>query len=98
MTSLKEPVCFAMFALAILGARVAFAQTEIDPKYPIHDRARPQPPIVDSGSESSQATPRRPPSDAVALFDGKDLSLWRQKDGSPARWKLGTGYFEVAPG
>lgn len=87
---------FAVFTLGILAAPLALAQTEIDPKFPIHDRDRPQPLVVDPG-EGSQGTPGRPPSDSIVLFDGKNLSLWRQKDGSPAHWKLGNGYFEVVP-
>jgi hypothetical protein len=31
------------------------------------------------------------------LFDGRDLSKWTQKDGSPAKWKVADGYFEVVP-
>lgn len=77
---------------------LVFAQTHIDLHYPQHDRNRPQPAVVDAGTPSSQETPGRPPSDAVVLFDGKDLSKWRQKDGSAAKWKLGAGYFEVTPG
>jgi len=76
----------------------ADAQTHVDPNYPIHDRNRPQPAVVDPGTASSQTTPGQTPSDAIVLFDGRDLSKWRQKDGSPAKWKLGTGYFEVVPG
>lgn len=98
MGTFIEPGYFAILALAILGAPVALAQTQIDPKYPLNDRARPQPAVVDPGSGSSQAAPGRPPSDAIVLFDGKDLSQWRQENGSPARWKLGDGYFEVVPG
>src|SRR5215467_1117118 len=74
------------------------AQTEIDPSYPIRDRSRPLPPVVDPGTSSSQATPGRPPSDAIVLFDGQDLARWRMRDGSPAKWTLGDGYFEVVPG
>lgn len=39
------------------------------------------------------------PADAIALFDGKDLSGWlkRGKD-EPAAWKVENGYFEVVPG
>jgi hypothetical protein len=81
-----------------MGAACALAQTHIDPNYPIHDRGRPQPAVVDPGTASTQDTPGRPPADAVVLFDGKDLARWRQQDGSPARWKLGPGYFEVVPG
>jgi hypothetical protein len=76
----------------------AFAQTQVDPRYPQHDRDRPQPAVIDAGTQSSQDSPGRPPSDAVVLFDGTDLSKWRQKDGSAAKWKLGAGYFEVIPG
>jgi hypothetical protein len=47
--------------------------------------------------------PRAPPSDAIILFDGRDLSRWRTWGESPeqqlpAQWKLGEGYFEVVPG
>ncbi|HLY51788.1 MAG TPA: DUF1080 domain-containing protein [Steroidobacteraceae bacterium] len=85
-------------AALLLRTACAPAQTDIDPHYPIHDRDRPQPAIVDPGTASTQQTPGRAPADAVVLFDGKDLAHWRQQDGSAARWKLGPGYFEVAPG
>lgn len=39
-----------------------------------------------------------PPSDAIVLFNGTDLSRWRRDDGSPARWIVRDGYVEVAPG
>jgi len=41
--------------------------------------AQPQPQVVDPGA------PGRPPSDAVVLFDGKDVSAWVTRDGSPTR-------------
>src|SRR5690348_2178606 len=74
---------------------VILAQTSIDLRYSQHDRNRPQPMVVVPSTPSSQETPGRPPSDAVVLFDGRDLSKWRQKDGSVAKWKLGVGYFTV---
>jgi hypothetical protein len=47
------------------------------------------------------AAPGAPPSDAIVLFDGKDLSKWvqRGRDGREfePKWKVGNGYFEVAP-
>jgi len=36
-----------------------------------------------------------PPSDAIVLFDGKDLSAWRAGDGGPARWKIVDEVMEV---
>ena len=39
------------------------------------------------------------PSDAIVLFDGKDLSQWRsQKDKGAAKWKVADGFFEVVKG
>src|SRR5204863_697774 len=35
------------------------------------------------------------PSDAVVLFDGKDLSKWSGGGGKPAGWKVVDGYAEV---
>lgn len=39
------------------------------------------------------------PSDAIILFDGKDMSQWESaKDGSPVKWKIVGNHFEVEPG
>jgi len=38
----------------------------------VHDRRRPQPPMVEAGKK-----PGAPPADATVLFDGKDLSQWQ---------------------
>jgi len=35
------------------------------------------------------------PSDAVVLFDGKDLSKWKSRDGNEAKWKVEDGDFNV---
>lgn len=39
-----------------------------------------------------------PPSDAVVLFDGKDLSKWKSRDGSEAKWKVDNGEITVVKG
>ena len=58
----------------------------------VHDIDRPRPAAVDPGTPSTQERVGRPPSDAVVLFDGKDMSKWQW----PARgWKLENGYLEV---
>lgn len=104
-----------LFLLASL-ALIAFAQTPA-PKpnhdlgfddtpmlpglpYHVHDYKRPHPPVVKPSS-----TPGGPPSDAIVLFDGRDLSQWMAKPSSITKaggdmqpeWKLGNGYFEVVP-
>jgi hypothetical protein len=70
---------------------------QVNTKWKIHDPDRPLPPVIDPGTASTQDAPGRPPSDAVVLFDGKDLSRWAATDGSAAKWKVENGYFEVMP-
>jgi hypothetical protein len=75
----------------IINGVAGFQDTPMQPdgRWHVHDPARPQPPIVTPGSFSALATP---PSDAIVLFDGKDLSQWRdKKSGDPAPWLLQDG-------
>ena len=73
-------------------------------RYRIHDDARARPPVVNPGEAG------KPPSDAVVLFDGKDLSNWLRWDGplgydyakgektgktGPPAWKVSNGAIEV---
>lgn len=46
----------------------------------VHDSDRPNPRIVEPGTASTQETPGKAPSDAIVLFDGKDLSKWASRD------------------
>jgi hypothetical protein len=69
-----------------------------DPQWLVHDRNRPSPPVVDPGTVSTQEQPGRPPSDAVVLFDGKNLSGWVAMDGSPTKWVVKDGALECVPG
>jgi len=84
-------------ALFIAFGGFSLAQNKVDPKWQIHDPNRPVPPVIDPGTPSTEEAPGRPPSDAVVLFDGRDLAKWAHKDGSAAKWKVENGYFEVAP-
>ena len=86
----------SMIAVLFLSA-VPICRAQVDPKWQIHDRDRPTPTAISPGTSSTQDSPGRAPSDAIVLFDGKDLSLWAQKDGSAAKWKVENGYFEVVP-
>lgn len=55
----------------------------------------PIPPVVKPGQRNSE-----PPSDAIVLFNGKDLHQWVQTDDTtqPAGWVAGDGIFTVKPG
>jgi hypothetical protein len=57
-------------------------------KWRVHDIDRPIPHVVTPGT-----APGSPPSDAIVLFDGKDLSKWL-----PSRWKVENGYVEAGGG
>lgn len=65
--------------------------------YTVHDGTRPQPPIVSPPTNSTPVQVGSPPSDAVVLFDGTDLSGWQTLTGAEASWKVENGYMEVAP-
>ena len=66
----------------------------------VHDINRPQPKIVTPGSFSSQEQPGKPPSDAIVLFDGSDVSNFEADvDGSvPTKWIVKDGAMECVPG
>jgi Domain of Unknown Function (DUF1080) len=86
----------ALVALVVLA--VAGAGADDRKEWEIHDPNRPVAPVVDPGTASTPSQPGRPPSDAVVLFDGKDLSQWRAEKGGTAGWKVEKGYMEVVKG
>jgi hypothetical protein len=86
----------ALSAVLVMAPAID-AQTPNVPtlREPIHDTTRARPPVVNPGT----ALPSAPaPSDAIVLFDGRDLSEWRSRAGQPARWKVEKGYMEVIAG
>src|SRR3954451_10323489 len=50
------------------------------------DKNEPEPKVIDPGP---------PPSDAIILFNGKDLSQWRNEKGGEAGWKIEDGVATV---
>jgi hypothetical protein len=86
---------FATIGALLLAGVPAICNAQVDTRWKIHDPDRPVPPVIDPGMASTQDSPGRAPSDAVVLFDGKDLSKWTHKDGSAAKWKVENGYAEV---
>jgi hypothetical protein len=84
-------------SVVLLPALAQMAAAQVDPKWKIHDPDRPLPAVIEPATASTPESPGRAPSDAVILFDGKDLLHWANNDGSPAKWKVENGYFEVVP-
>lgn len=79
-----------------LMALLAVAQEHAGPQQPwskfkVHDMQRPAPPVVKPGTPSTAEQPGRPPSDAIVLFDGKDLSKWQSPGGGEPTWPLEDG-------
>jgi hypothetical protein len=64
----------------------------------VHDVNRPAPPVVTPGTASTPDVAGTAPSDAVVLFDGKDLSEWTDKKGDPTKWIVKDGYMECVKG
>jgi hypothetical protein len=50
------------------------------------------------GTFSTAQQPGQPPSDAIILFDGTDLSKWQTDKGQPAKWLVKEGVLQVEPG
>src|SRR6476619_3143876 len=79
--------------LGVFAANGALAQSPAN--WAIHSTERPQPRIVNPGAAGP---PVPPPADAIVLFNGRDLSHFRDDKGGPAKWKVENGYIEVVPG
>ena len=52
----------------------------------------PVPPVVTPGDGTA------PPSDAIILFDGKNMDQWEKPDGEPVGWKLEEGVMTIVKG
>src|SRR5882762_3738081 len=77
-------------AAADAAEKVDIHKNRVYPKWEIHDEKRPRPPVITPPEPGTQEKPGTAPSDAVVLFDGKDLSKWTA-GGKDAPWKLQDG-------
>jgi hypothetical protein len=93
MNSIRPLFCIT---LVLQSATPCLAQP--DPNWLDHDRARPLPPVVTPPAPSTPDKAGSAPSDAVVLFDGKDLTQWVSIDGTPTKWIARDGYMECVKG
>lgn len=89
---------FLTAAILMFSAVATISPAQVDTRWKPNDPKRPVPPVIVPGTPGTQSVPGRHPSDAVVLFNGKNLSQWSGKDGRPAKWRVGHGYLEVVPG
>lgn len=88
----------AIVCLSALAC-TALANAQEKKEYPQQERMTPgmseywtpQPKIVTPGDQATASAP----SDAIVLFDGKDLSAWESPKGGPAEWDVHDGVFTV---
>lgn len=87
--------------LALASCGITVAQTNDNMKdldkqtlIKMTEHYEPQPEIV-TPADMDRMIPA--PSDAIILFDGKDLSQWRKKNGDPAEWDVKKGMIALKP-
>ena len=85
----------SLLAAPLLLVFISISPAQHAQTWKMHDMSRPQPPVV---QVPDLKLPVAPPSDAVVLFDGKDLSHWRRSDGGAAKWTVQDGYFATVAG
>lgn len=88
----KEFLLAGVFSCTLTS--MAMAQKGPAPMKPeMTEYWEPVPKVVDPGPYLGKVAP---PSDAIVLFDGKDLSKWRsKKTGGPAAWQVHDGVMTV---
>lgn len=81
-----------MFAVTLSSAQEVKSYPQQEPMRPgMSEYWTPQPEIVTPGNYAMQSAP----SDAIILFDGKDLSKWESSRGGEAKWDVHDGVFTV---
>jgi hypothetical protein len=91
-TQLRSRLFGSLCMPVLLSAAVASLGAQVSDRWPVHAPDRPQPQVV---APAPAQAPVPPPSDAIILFDGRDLAQWQGASGGQARWKVENGYFEV---
>lgn len=93
-SQLSWSAALVLFSLASdLGLPFAFGQ--LPTGWKAHDWERERPQVITPGTSN---LPLAAPSDAVVLFNGKNLDEWRSADGGQAKWIVKDEVMESVPG
>ena len=88
---MKKTICLLPLIVILSINLTAQVREGGDPK--LSEVWQPEPRVITPGKTSQDA-----PSDAIILFDGKDLSQWQSAKGGEAKWKVKDDYMQVVPG
>lgn len=91
VTGIVILTCAALLSIIPYGTVTAQSKKPYDIKA-MYDESIPEPPRI------IPASPGTAPSDAIVLFDGKDLSNWVDSKGNPPKWIVKNGYMEAVKG
>ena len=89
MGTMTMKICTFSLLAGLLGLSLPLGAAEDDPT--LTEVWEPEPAVVSPGAGSA------PPSDAVVLFDGTDLSAWQHADGRDAEWSVAGLAMTVTP-
>ena len=92
---IMKRIFFVLTSCLFLMICASSTHAQTGTTWKIHDLNRPVPTVITPGTSSTPDSPGKAPSDAIILFDGKDLSQWLAEDNGPAKWKVENGYAEV---
>lgn len=100
---MRFSLIFVLTSASLAAADIKEAPLTPGGVYRAHDMQRPRPKTITPAGLSSQEKAGAAPSDAIVLFDGKDLSQWKadskkeaQGDDQPS-WKIENGYMQITP-
>lgn len=96
---MKRTMATALGALVVASGFGLFAMAEKNDdakQWAVHDENRPHPQVITPGTFPTPEQAGKAPSDALVLFDGKDLSHFEATGGGEPTYKVESGYFEVA--
>jgi Domain of Unknown Function (DUF1080) len=92
---MKRYSCFALVSIMLFCAPATRLTAQLPSGWKAHDFDRPRPKVISPGESN---LPMGPPSDALILFDGKDLSEFRDANGQEPKWVVKDGVLESVPG
>src|SRR5215470_9412487 len=89
---MQKRCCLLTLVMALSVSSIAQTHEDTIRLAKLSEVWQPEPRVITPGKTSQDA-----PSDAIVLFDGKDLLLWVDTAGGLAKWKLQDGYMQVVP-